>query len=146
MFRTFWEFLKSLGPSAIVYGAIALVCAGGAGFLAAEALGIGSQEPAQTITISAGEGATGPTGPAGSAGPAGPQGDPGPKGDPGAKGENGTPGAPGTIGAIGPPGPKGDTGPAGPVGGTTCPTGFSNGYLVINHPGGQVTLFTCLKN
>jgi Collagen triple helix repeat (20 copies) len=140
MFRTFWEFLKSLGPSAIVYGAIALVCAGGAGFLAAEALGIGSQEPAQTITISAGVGATGPTG------PAGPQGDPGPKGENGAKGEPGAPGEPGVAGAVGPPGPKGDTGPTGPVGGTTCPTGFSNSYLVINHPGGQVTLFTCLKN
>jgi len=48
-------------------------------------------------------------------------------------------------------GPKGDTGatgpqgPAGPPGGTVCPTGYTDGDLVINHPGGQVTLFTCLK-
>ena len=43
-------------------------------------------------------------------------------------------------------GPQGPPGPPGPVGGISCPTGFSEGDLVINHPGGQVTLFTCLKD
>ena len=51
--------------------------------------------------------------------------------------------------ATGPAGPAGPTGPAGPAGpaGTSggCPAGFDPGELVINHPGGQVTLFTCLK-
>lgn len=48
----------------------------------------------------------------------GPKGDPGPQGIPGPKGENGL----------------------------ICPSGFSEGYLVINHPGGQTTTFTCLKD
>jgi len=39
-------------------------------------------------------------------------------------------------------GPRGPTGPAGAV---SCPAGFEEGELVVNHPGGQVTLFTCLK-
>jgi len=58
----------------------------------------------------------------------------------------------GTQGPAGPPGPKGDqgepgpAGPPGPAGGTTCPPNFSEGLLVINAPGGQVTLFTCLKD
>jgi len=48
--------------------------------------------------------------------------------------------------ATGPTGLQGPTGPPGPPGGTVCPDGFSEGDLVINHPGGQVTLFTCLKD
>lgn len=50
--------------------------------------------------------------------------------------KNGDPGPPG------PPGPKGDTGASGEV---TCPNGFENGEVVINHPGGQVTIFGCIK-
>ena len=46
-------------------------------------------------------------------------------------------------GATGPAGPRGPTGPAGSQ---SCPAGFSEGELVINHPGGQVTIVTCLKN
>lgn len=46
-------------------------------------------------------------------------------------------------GATGPAGPRGPTGPAGAE---TCPAGFSPGELVINHPGGQVTVFSCLKD
>ena len=49
-------------------------------------------------------------------------------------------------GATGPQGPKGEPGPPGPAGSISCPKGFSEGDLVINHPGGQVTLFTCLKD
>lgn len=44
-------------------------------------------------------------------------------------------------GATGPAGPRGPTGPAGAE---SCPAGFEPGELVINHPGGQVTLFSCL--
>ena len=56
----------------------------------------------------------------------------GPSGPPGEKGERGADGAPG------PAGPKGDDG-------TACPSGYTAGELVINHPGGQTTLWTCLK-
>ena len=61
----------------------------------------------------------------------------------------GGPGEPGPAGPPGPPGPAGATGPAGPAGppgAVECPAGFSEGELVINHPGGQVTLFTCLAS
>lgn len=51
----------------------------------------------------------------------------------------------GPTGPQGPPGPKGDTGPAGPAG-LQCPTGFTAGDLLINHPGGQTTLWTCIKD
>jgi len=52
--------------------------------------------------------------------------------------------------ATGPRGPKGPPGPQGPKGpkgdaGLECPSGYSPGVLVINHPGGQVTLWTCIK-
>jgi len=51
----------------------------------------------------------------------------------------------GQQGTPGPPGPKGDPGPPGPAG-LTCPSGFTAGDLVINHPGGQTTLWTCIKD
>jgi hypothetical protein len=54
-------------------------------------------------------------------------------------------GATGPQGPAGPPGPKGDVGPTGPAGSTSCPSGYEEGELVINHPGGQVTVLTCLK-
>ena len=88
----------------------------GSGFLAATAL---SQEPpvaTKTVTINV---ATGP------------QGERGPPGETGPQGEQGE------IGPIGPPGPPG-TG--------ECPTNYAFGDLVINHPGGQVTIFTCIKD
>lgn len=44
-------------------------------------------------------------------------------------------------GEQGPPGPQG---PKGDPGGTTCPDGFEFGKLIINHPGGQATIFTCM--
>jgi hypothetical protein len=81
-----------------------LVLASGAGFLTSQAVGVGAQAPAKTVTINVA------TGPAGPAGPAGPQ------------------------------------GPPGPAGTTACPTGFSEGELVINHPGGQTLVWTCIGN
>ena len=41
-------------------------------------------------------------------------------------------------------GPQGPTVPQGPAGGTTCPAGFREGVVVVNHPGGQTRLFTCV--
>ena len=64
----------------ILVAAIGL--AAGSGFFIAQALGVGSQQPAKTVTIDVGAGPQGPAGPAGPTGPAGP---PGPKGDPGAE-------------------------------------------------------------
>jgi hypothetical protein len=55
------------------------------------------------------------------------------------KGEKGDPGPAGPAGPAGPKGEKGETG------GTTCPAGFVFGRLIINHPGGQTTIFTCLE-
>jgi hypothetical protein len=50
------------------------------------------------------------------------------------------------TGPQGPPGEKGDPGPPGPPGGVTCPAGFSPADVVVNHPGGQTTLFVCVKD
>jgi hypothetical protein len=52
---------------------------------------------------------------------------------------NGQPGPPG------PAGPKGDPGPAGPSGAVACPDGFVPGLVVINHPGGHVTIYGCIQ-
>lgn len=116
-------------PVALLLTALALT--GSAGFLVALALGAGNQEPTKTVTLDVGSGGVGPAGPPG---PPGPQGERGPAGPAGA------------VGPAGPQGERGPAGPAGPPGGTTCPSGFSHGILVINAPGGQVTQFTCLKD
>lgn len=47
---------------------------------------------------------------------------------------------------VGEPGPPGPPGPAGPPGSSTCPAGYSSGRLVINHPGGQTAIWTCLAD
>src|SRR5262245_36623280 len=52
----------------------------------------------------------------------------------------------GPRGEPGPPGPQGVPGPPGPPGATACPVGYSAGKLVINHPGGQTAIWTCLEN
>lgn len=60
------------------------------------------------------------------------------------------------IGATAPPPEKtvtvtiptnatGPTGPTGPPGTIDCPTGFVPGVLIVNHPGGQVSVYACLK-
>ena len=73
-------------------------------------------EPTQTVTIDV---ATGPAGPPGETGPQG------------------------ATGPAGPPGPQGERGPAG---GAACPTGFAPAVVVFNAPGGQETIYTCLKS
>jgi Collagen triple helix repeat (20 copies) len=110
---------------------LGLTMMGGAGFLAAGALSQETAAPPKTVTINV---ATGP------AGPTGPQGLQGPTGSPGAVGETGKQGPPGPEGPQGPPGPAGDGG--GPCGG--APPEYSPGILVINHPGGQERIWTCL--
>lgn len=49
----------------------------------------------------------------------------------------------GEPGPAGPPGPKGDKGDPGQF---TCPNGYTLANLVINHPGGHVTILTCVKD
>ena len=110
--------------------ALALALAGGAGYLASTALSSG-QQATRTITINVAHGPPGPPGPPGPRGPAGDTGPRGPQGD---------------RGPGGPKGDKGDPGPPGPPGSLTCPNGFSPADVVINHPGGQDTLYTCVKD
>jgi hypothetical protein len=56
--------------------------------------------------------------------------------------------ATGPQGPAGPIGPQGETGPAGNSSGggpcTGAPPGYSAGVLLINAPGGQVRVWTCL--
>jgi Collagen triple helix repeat (20 copies) len=121
------------------------VMAAGSGFMAAAAV---SQvnittDPLKTVTIDAGTGEQGPPGP------------PGPQGDPGLKGDTGPQGIQGPAGPKGDTGPQGLQGPRGPIGeqgppgppGSPCegaPEGYEPGILVINTPGGQTRIFTCL--
>jgi len=55
-------------------------------------------------------------------------------------------GSQGPIGATGPAGPPGPKGDPGTPGAESCPTGYTSGLLVINHPGGQTTILTCIKD
>lgn len=125
--------LSSRASVLLMAGALASTTAGG--FFASKA--ISAQNDVKTVTIDVGKGQKGDPGPVGPEGPAGPK---GAKGEPGAKGETGEAGP---AGAIGPAGPKGEKGEPG---GMTCPTGFVVGKLIINHPGGQTTIFTCLED
>jgi hypothetical protein len=57
-------------------------------------------------------------------------------------------GATGPIGETGPAGPIGPAGPAGPAGAggpSDCPTGSNFEAVVLNAPGGQVEIWTCVK-
>lgn len=49
------------------------------------------------------------------------------------------------TGATGPQGPPGPPGPKGDPGTFECLAGYSPGILVINHPGGQTKVYTCLE-
>ena len=121
---------------------IGLTLTASAGFLASTALSVDNVAEQVTTTIDVGtgeQGPPGPPGPPGASGPAGPTGAAGEDGEPGPPGETGPPGE------SGPPGPPGPTGPPGPPGGGDgCPTGYEEGRLVINHPGGQVAIWTCI--
>jgi hypothetical protein len=91
------------------------------------AQGQGAAIDTKTVTINV---ATGPQGPIGPPGPAGPTGEQGLKGE------------------IGPPGPQGPKGEPGEPGGGPCtgaPEGFEPGIVITNHPGGQVTEWTCIS-
>lgn len=113
----------------------AIPFAGASGYMASAALGIGSQTPPRTVTVDVGTGETGPVGPQG---PAGPQGQAGEKGDTGAQGPQGP------QGPAGPPGPPGSGGGGGGGPCEGAPDGYAPGILVFNHPGGQVSIWTCL--
>ena len=98
------------------------ILAAGSGYAASMALSQTPQEPTRTVTIDV---ATGPQGPPGETGP---------------QGETGPPGETGPQGLQGPPGPPG------PPGDFSCITGYEPGILVINHPGGQTSIYTCIIN
>jgi hypothetical protein len=106
-----------------------LLLAATSGFLAASTLAQGNASEARTVTVNLA------TGPKGDPGPPGPKGDTGPKGDPGPTGPKGDPGP------VGPPGPEGTGG--GPCKG--APANYEPGFLLINAPGGQVKIWTCLE-
>lgn len=115
---------------AVAVGLVGLTLAGSCGYLTATAFGQESGGPERTVTIDVGTGEQGPVGPPGPAGEVGAQGEQGPAGERGAQGEQG---------------PVGPAGPPGPAGGMTCKAGFEPGTLVINTPGGQTTIWTCLE-
>lgn len=94
-----------------------LTMAAGAGGLAAVAIAQEPGQPVVTTTVSIPEAVTGPAGPPGETGPAG---------------------------ATGATGPAGEQGPPGPSGAQDCGTGWVLGVVVINHPGGHVTMKTCV--
>ena len=113
----------------LVLSALGLGLAGTSGFLVADSRGAGEQ--VRTVTVNVGTGEQGPPGPTGPPGPAGAR---GPQGERGERGEQG------------PPGPRGPQGPPGSGGGGfSCPSGYEPGKLVINHPGGQTAIWTCLQ-
>ena len=51
----------------------------------------------------------------------------------------------GSTGPAGPPGPAGPAGPKGDPGSLDCPTGFVIGEVIVNHSGGKVTIYGCIK-
>jgi hypothetical protein len=55
-------------------------------------------------------------------------------------------GAAGPTGPSGPAGPAGPTGPAGSGGAENCPTGSTFKAVLLNAPGGQTEIWTCVKN
>jgi hypothetical protein len=96
------------------------LCLATGGIASAVAFGAVSS-PTQTVTVHVPK--VGPRGPQGPQGPRGPKGDRGDKGDMGVRGMTGPPGQ----------------------GGFSCPTSYQPGVLVIDHPGGQVSIYACLK-
>lgn len=95
--------------------AVSLSLAAVAGGLVGVAMGSSPPPPVKTVTVT-------PT-----------PGPPGPKGDKGQRGPQG------------PTGPKGVKGDPGVPGNFVCPDGFVIGEVVINSPGGHVTIYGCIK-
>jgi hypothetical protein len=111
-----------------------LVLAGVSGFLSASVFA--QESTPRTVTVNVGTGEQGPPGPAGPAGPPG-----------SGSGEQGPPGPPGPAGPRGPQGERGPAGPPGESSGDICagaPPAYEPGFLVINAPGGQAKIWTCL--
>ncbi len=102
----------------IAFISVTISLAAFSGFFVASAIQGAPTQATKTVTVTLKNGATGPTG------------------EKGVKGE---------PGAVGPAGPAGARGPTGAGGALTCPTGFEIGEVVINHPGGQVTIYGCIK-
>jgi hypothetical protein len=57
----------------------------------------------------------------------------------------GSTGPTGTAGPTGVKGPSGVAGPTGPAGSIECLSGYSPGILVLNAPGGQTKIYTCIE-
>lgn len=123
-----------------------LLLAGSAGFLTATAIGASNPPaPVKTVTVNIRPGKPGPRGPIGPQGVTGPKGATGPQGvtgPTGTAGPTGNTGPKGDTGSIGPPGLQGPQGPSGAV---SCPSGFVPGIVVINHPGGHVSIYGCIQ-
>lgn len=118
----------------IALGMSLMVAAGG---FAVGAASTSNSTPGRTVTINVPTGTRGVSGPKGEAG------------EPGKQGVRGAQGPQGIQGAQGPAGPKGETGPQGPSGSGgdgACPDGYAKAYVVINHPTGHTTIYTCLKD
>jgi hypothetical protein len=100
-----------------IYAVVGSTATLAAGGLAAAAISaLGSAPaPTKTVTVNVGEGTTGPTG------------------------------TRGPSGAAGVSGPTGAVGATGPSGGFECLAGYSPGILVLNAPGGQTKIYTCIE-
>jgi Collagen triple helix repeat (20 copies) len=103
----------------IAFIIVTISLAAASGFFVASAIQGAPTQAVKTVTVTLKNGATGPTG------------------------EKGVKGEPGAAGPAGPAGARGPTGESG--GALTCPPGFEIGEVVINHPGGQVTIYGCIK-
>ena len=128
-------------PTTVILAA-GLALTGAAGFLASTALSVGAQGETRTVTVDVG-GPTGPTGPQGAS-----------RVLPARQARRRC----GSQRRARAPGPTGAAGPAGATGadratrigrwsGGPCqgaPAGWEAGVLVLNAPGGQVSLWTCL--
>jgi hypothetical protein len=135
--------------------AAALTLSAGAGVLAATALGVGAQGPSRTVTINV---ATGPQGPPGPPGPQGEQGPPGTgitiKGSvptradlPATGNKQGDTYIVSGDGSIQVwDGTKWVESGSIATGSIGCPSSFTAGELVINHPGGQTVIWTCIHD
>lgn len=126
----------------LIIGVSSVLLVASGGLASAAIFGTAASAPIHTVTVNVANGARGP------AGPPGPRGEKGEKGERGEKGEKGEPGPQGPAGPRGEQGSPGPQGPAGGGGGggpcAGAPASYAPGILVINHPGGQTKIWTCL--